>query len=387
MISINSKRTPPPPHQGTFNHRLTQAGRLLTVFAASLSLTACPSPNATPKPKAWHVTTFAGGGSGGIDGIGPAASFESPYGIAQSGDTLYVTDGLWHSIRTIDTTTARVGTIVNHGPDSGAYAEGNGTVARFKFPRGIVAAGGDTFYVADLGNHRIREVRAGANAADTEVSLLAGTKDPGHRNGAGNTAQFNFPEGLALSGRTLYVADKSNHRIRAIDLAAKTVSPIAGNGTDGGFAEGAGRTTARFYTPSGLAVSGTTLYVADMNNHRIRAINLASGANNTVSTIAGNGKNDKVVDGPGATAQFNKPIGLAVSGSTLYVADSENHRIRAIDLANANYTVSTIAGDGTAKNTDGIGTAAQFSEPTGIAVSGSTLYVTSGPLIRKLEYR
>ena len=332
MISIESKRT----NQRTFNHRLTPAGRLLAVFAASLSLTACPSPDGgtpTPsKPKAWHVTTFAGSGvSGTEDGIGTGASFITPYGIAQSGDTLYVIDQIAHSIRTVHTTTARVGTIVTGNLARGSYAEGDGTVARFNLPRGIAAGAGGTLYVADFGNHRIREVRAGANAADTEVSLLAGTKDPGHRNGAGNTAQFNFPEGLALSGRTLYVAD--------------------------------------------------------MNNHRIRAINLASGANNTVSTIAGNGKNDKVVDGPGATAQFNKPIGLAVSGSTLYVADSENHRIRAIDLANANYTVSTIAGDGTAKNTDGIGTAAQFSEPTGIAVSGSTLYVTSGAQIRKLEYR
>ena len=134
-----------------------------------------------------------------------------------------------------------------------------------------------------------------------------------------------------------------------------------------------------------MALSGTTLYVADYNNHRIRAIDLAS-PNKTVSTIAGSGKKGHS-DGAGTAAQFNSPIDLAVGGTTLYVADEKNHRIRAIDLASPNKTVSTIAGDGTAGSTNGIGTAARFKNPYGIAVSGGTLYVASGALIRKLEYR
>ena len=80
-------------------------------------------------------------------------------------------------------------------------------------------------------------------------------------------------------------------------------------------------------------------------------------------------------------------MGLALSGNTLYVADSKNHRIRAVDLADPEKTVSTIAGNEKAGNTNGIGTAARFTEPSGIAVRGSTLYVTSEKLIRKLEYR
>ena len=242
---------------------------------------------------------------------------------------------------------------------------------------------GGTLYVADQHNHRIREVRAGAGAATTQVSTLAGSGTPGHAEGAGNAAQFRNPAGLAVSGTMLYVTDYDNHRIRAIDLAStnKTVSTLAGSGTPG-HADGAG-STAQFRNPANLAVSGDTLYVADQDNHRIRAIDLAS-ANKTVSTLAGSGMPGHA-NGAGNAAQFRKPSGLAVSGGTLYVTDQNNHRIRAIDIASG--TVRDIAGDGTAGNTNGIGTAARFTTPIGIAASGDTLYVTSGKLIRKLEYR
>ena len=144
-------------------------------------------------------------------------------------------------------------------------------------------------------------------------------------------------------------------------------------------------TSARFNLPEGLALSGTTLYVADRRNHRIRSVDLAS-PEKTVSTIAGT-KDPGHADSAGGTAQFDNPSGLALNGNTLYVADANNHRIRAVNLASANKTVRTIAGDGKRGLKNGIGTAAQFRNPIGIAVRGSTLYVTSGSLIRKLEYR
>ena len=347
-------------------------------------------PTPPPKPKAWHVSIFAGSeATGGVDGTGTAASFTFPYWIAQSGTTLYVTDRSLHSIRTISTTTAQVGTIVNGGGLFGGDTNGDGTTAEFKNPTGVVAAGGGTLYIADSGNHLIREVSVGATAAATQVSLLAGTSGTaGHvDNATGTAAQFNQPVGLAISddGNTLYVADSNGHRIRAIDLASpnKAVSTIAGSGT-AGHADGTG-TAAQFNGPTGLAVSGTTLYVADSGNHRIRAIDLAS-ANKTVSTIAGSGTPEHA-DGAGTAARFNEPLGIAVSGTTLYITDSGNHRIRAVDIATR--TVSTIAGDGTAETKDGLGIAARFRRPVGIAVSGSTIYVStiSGRRIRKLEYR
>ena len=253
-----------------------------------------------------------------------------------------------------------------------------------------MAAGGNTLYVADMLNHRIRKVLAGPDAAATRVELLAGSGTQGHANEAGAAAQFRSPTGLALSGNKLYVADMNNHRIREIDLASsdKTVRTIAGGGNSGDYADGPGLTTARFNRPSDLVVSGTKLYVADSDNHCIREINLAS-PENTVSTIAGScGTTPDHTNGAGiAAAKFNIPIGLALSGTTLYIVDSKNHCIRTVDLASPEKIVSTIAGDGTPGNTNGIGTAARFETPYSIAVSGSTLYVTSRALIRKLEYR
>ena len=347
-----------------------------------------PTPEPpTPKPKAWHVSTFAGGGSStGTDGIGTAAGFSSPFRIAQIGDTLYVTDENRHSLRTIDTSTARVGTIVTNR-FIGGYNDGAGTSARFDNPRGAAAGAGNTLYIADFDNHRIRKVTidpANLTAAATQVSTIAGGSTAGHVNDAtGTNARFNKPMGLAVSEdeTTLYVADSGNHRIRAINLASTAVTTIAGSGTQG-HADGAG-TAAQFSIPSGLAVSGSILYVADNLNHRIRAIDLTSKA---VTTIAGDGTAG-YANGMAATARFRNPLDIAVSEDkkTLYIADANNHRIRAIDIASG--TVRDIAGDGTRGNTNGIGTAARLANPTGIAVSAGTLYVTSGNLIRKLEYR
>ena len=341
-----------------------------------------PTPPPPPKPKAWHVTTFAGGGPSGTDGIGPAAGFAFLFGIEQSGDTLYVTDFTRHSLRTVHTTTARVGTIVTGGTAAAGHRDGAGTSAQFNFPSGAAAAAAGTLYVADFSNHRIRAIDLAS--ANKTVSTLAGSGTAGYAdNATGTNAQFNGPRDVALSGTTLYVSDQNNHRIRAIDLASanKTVSTLVGSGTAGD-TDAAG-TAAQFNNPRGVALSGTTLYVADYGNHRIRAIDLAS-TNKTVSTLAGSGTPGHA-NGVGTAAQFNGPIGIAVSEGTLYVADSDNHRIRAIDIASG--TVRDIAGDGTAGSTNGIGTAARLNDPTDIVVSGNTLYVTSRTLIRKLEYR
>ena len=256
------------------------------------------------------------------------------------------------------------------------------TQARFNAPRGIAAADAGTLYVADSTNQRIRRVSVGANAAATQVSDFAGSGAAGHANATGTAAQFDNPVGIAIGGTTLYVSESGNQRIRAIDIASGVVSDLAGSTV--GYANGAGA-AARFNSPGGLAVSGDTLYVADINNHRIRAVDIPSGV---VSDVAGNGTPDHA-DGAGADARFSSPTGIAVNetGTTLYVADSGNHRIRAIDIATK--TVRTIAGDGTSGTKNGLGTAARFQRPTGIAVSADTLYVTTinAGLIRKLEYR
>jgi sugar lactone lactonase YvrE len=170
------------------------------------------------------------------------------------------------------------------------------------------------------------------------VTTLAGST-AGFADGPAATAQFNFPNGVAVAPNgTVYVADRFNNRIRATNPATGEVTTLAGNGTQG-FADGPGN-TAQFNDPTGVAVAPNgTVYVADVINNRIRAINPTTGQ---VTTLAGNGTVG-FADGPGNTAQFNDPTGVAVAaGGTVYVADLSNHRIRAINPTTGQ--VTTLAG-------------------------------------------
>ena len=159
----------------------------------------------------------------------------------------------------------------------------------------------------------------------------------------------------------------NNHSIRKITTSG-VVSTLAGSTY--GYTDGTG-TSAQFNSPIGVAVDGAgNVYVADENNHRIRKITTSG----VVSTLAGS--TSGYTDGTGTSAQFNYPNGVAVDGAgNVYVADLVNHRIRKIT---ASGVVSTLAGSASGY-TDGTGTSAQFSYPTGVAVDGAgNVYVADG---------
>jgi sugar lactone lactonase YvrE len=180
---------------------------------------------------------------------------------------------------------------------------------------------------------------------------------------------LNQPNGLvADADGNLYVADTLNHRIRKIAQDG-TPSTFAGTGV-AGFADG-DVAVAQFNEPIGLALAADgTLYVADSKNHRIRAIS----ASGLVTTHAGLGTSG-FTDGVDTGARFATPHGLALgSDGTLYVADRGNHRIRKVA---PDGTVSTLAGTGTAGAANGAGAVAQFNGPVGIAIdSTGAVYVT-----------
>jgi len=243
------------------------------------------------------------------------------------------------------------------------FADGTGTAAQFKYPYDVAVDASGNVYVADTGNSRIRKITPSG-----AVTSLAGSTY-GFADGTGTAAHFSNPFGVAVdTSGNVYVTDSDNNRIRKITPSGVVTTP-AGSTTVSGFADGTG-TAAKFYYPIGVAVDTTgNVYVADTNNHRIRKISPSG----LVTTLAGSGAAG-FADGTGTAAQFNSPFGVAVDASgNVYVGDSDNNRIRKISPSGV---VTTVAGSGADGYIDGTGTAAQFSWPAGVAVDASgNLYV------------
>ncbi|SHL01913.1 NHL repeat-containing protein [Hymenobacter psychrotolerans] len=218
------------------------------------------------------------------------------------------------------------------------------------------------------GCHEKKPPAPAAEPATYTVGVLAGTNSSGGlADGPAASAAFNNPVGLAADAQgTIYVADFLNHRIRKV-TAAGNVTTLAGSGAvgrqNGGYVDGPG-STARFNNPTGIAVDVLgTAYVTDGANYCIRKISPAG----VVSTLAGSGVRG-FADGDAATAQFDLPNGIAVDRQgVVYVADGANYRIRKISPAGQ---VSTLAGSGVAGYADGTGAAAQFQYVAGLALDG-----------------
>ncbi len=196
---------------------------------------------------------------------------------------------------------------------------------------------------------------------DGAVATIAGTGKPGFADGPAGVAQVDEPIAVAADrGGAVYVADRNNHRIRKI-RADGIVTTLAGDG-QAGFADGSSR-SARFNQPYGVALdaAGITLYVADYLNHAIRKIDLLTG---NVSTLAGNGTPGNA-DGLGGNARFNQPYSVRLDDQgRLWVPDQLNHTVRRVTPAGQ---VVTVAGTGKPGVADGQGVAAQFNNPTGVA--------------------
>lgn len=241
------------------------------------------------------------------------------------------------------------------GNGTASFADGLGTLAMFNNPQHIAIDSQGILYVADGGNRRIRKLFPSGM-----VTTLAGQTNAGTADGTGNAASFNGPQGITVDNQGyVYIGDTSNNRIRKISPSG-VVTTVAGNGGTT-FADGIG-TSATFNGPIGIDVdTGGNLYVADSNNNRVRKI-LPDG---TVSTFAGSGVAG-FTDGQGTSAKFFAPFGVAVdSAGNVYVADQSNHAVRKITSGGV---VSTIAGNGTTGYKDGTGSSAMFATPKDVAL-------------------
>jgi len=315
-------------------------------------------------------------------------------------------------------------------------SESDGVAATaLKFPGKVVATDG-RLYISDSNHHQIVVADVGGKELDR-----IGTGRPGQGDGGFDVAEFHKPQGLAWIDRQLWVADTENHLLRALDFDRRTVTTVAGVGEQcmwqesGGAAvavglnspwdlvrhgalafvamagphqiwmqdvargilwpyAGSGREArvdgpiddAAFAQPSGLAVDGDTLYVADAESNVIRAVALPP--TNQVRTLCGGDLFEfGDIDGVGDAVRLQHPLGVAIHAARVVIADTYNHKIKLLDPASRK--VWTLAGSGTAGHRDGAGRKAQFYEPGGVSVMADTIYVadTNNHAIRAVNAR
>jgi hypothetical protein len=307
-----------------------------------------------------------------------------PIGASPNGTTggLKVIFGGFSNVSAFSDLRPRTTVSTYAGNGTAAVANGSLQSASFNGPTGIVAVGGGVFYVCDKAGNTIRKISGG------NVSVLAGSTSSGSTNGQGATARFNFPFGIAYNSvdSALYVTDLLNNMVRRITADGR-VTKVAGSTTPGG-ADGTG-TSATFNGPTGIAVdTNGNVYVTEIYGQRVRKIaytgnDRTSSNSYTVSTLAGSGTAGNA-DGFGTSATFNNPTGLtAAPDGSLYVCEQVSNLVRRVSSVGE---VTTIAGTTVAGSSDGPGNTATFNAPRGLVYSRGALFVTDrvGNRIRQL---
>ena len=319
------------------------------------------------------ITTLAGNGLCGYGGDGvPAATtgMGQARGVAvDSTGTLYIADTSICRVRIVVFPSTNIFTIAGNGTCAYGGDGGPGASAQVNAPRGLTTDAVGDVYIADTANCRIRKVSYPAITIDTVAGTWCGFSGDG---GAATSAQIWNPGGVAISGSTMLIADTTNCRLRSV--SAGTISTIAGTGGCNYGGDGGAATAAAFGTLGQLAVDTSgNVFVSDVNNCRIRKVTTGGVA----STIAGTGLCSYSGDGgPATAAAFGGPRGIAVDTSgNVYIADTNNCRIRKRDGVTGN--VSTVAGNGVCAyaGDTGSATSASLNYPESVAVLGSTIFI------------
>lgn len=238
------------------------------------------------------------------------------------------------------------------------------------FPGKVLAdEAGNRLFIADSSHHRIVITDLGGNKI-----AVAGTGQPGKADGPFEQARFHEPQGMALRGETLYIADRGNHLVRSLDLKARTVRTEAGTGfRESGQRPGGPALKTGLDSPWDVLVRGDTLYIAMAGDHQVWALDLAA---REVEPFVGSGV-EMLLNGKKNSSGFAQPSGLAADRGNLYVADSEASAVRAVRLDEGRVQVSTLVGKDlfTFGDVDGPPDQARLQHPLGLACHDGKLYV------------
>jgi DNA-binding beta-propeller fold protein YncE len=272
-------------------------------------------------PLAGPVSVLAGSGRAGFrDGAGRRAEFNEPAGIVfdRAARRLYVTDEQNHAVREVSLSGVTV-TLAGNG--SRGFIDAAARSAKFDRPAGLaVNNDGSIVYVADAGNNTIRAIKT----FGAEVTTIAGDGVRGFADASAAQARFADPQGVATTDDgAVLVCDTANHRIRLVRDG--TVTTVAG--TRDGYADGA---TPMFRSPRGIAAEGRSVFIADSGNARIRHLDLLTGLTTTVAGSATTGERPVGGrDGLISHAMFSLPVAVASAG-VLFITDEGDNALRAV---------------------------------------------------------
>jgi sugar lactone lactonase YvrE len=277
------------------------------------------------------ITTVAGDGNEGYGGDGGpaiAAKFNNPEGLAiDSKGNLYIADRDNHRIRKVDTR-GIVTTVAGNGNEGYSGDEGFAVAAKLNDPTGIAIDNTGNVYIADMDNHRIRKIDS-----DGVITTVVGNGNARY-SGDGElatVAELNSPHDVTIDKEgNFYITDTRNHRIRKVNVNS-IITTIAGNGNEGYSGDEGPAIAAKLNDPESIVVdSKGNLYIADMDNHRIRQINNTLGV---IRTVAGDGHEGYSEGDSAITSALNDPEGIGIDGKdNLYIADTQNHRIRKLAI-------------------------------------------------------
>ena len=324
---------------------LNQPEGVAVDLAGNLYITEAQNRRLRRVDAAGVINTLAGDGSWSFHGDGLLATqggYYNAYDVASDANgNLFVVEDNNDQIVRIDAITGIASVVAGTGERGFSGDGGSAIDAQLSSPRGLAFDGSGNLFISDQGNGRIRKVDSGTGLIST---VAGGGVFPNLGDGGPATAAYlQFPDGLIVDiAGNLIIADDGNNRIRQVDTLGK-ITTIAGNGTSGFSGDGGLATDAMISRPVGVSLdSQGRVYIADRSNHRVRRINL----DGTIETIAGNGSSSYSGDGgPATSAAISFPAGTAVDAAgNLLIADSGNHVVRRVNLQTG--VIDTPIGDG-----------------------------------------
>lgn len=284
--------------------------------------------------KTKEIRTVAGSGTKGNTGDGgPAtkADLNQPYEVRfDSEGNMFFVDMPNHNVRRVDKRTGVISTIAGTGEPGFSGDGGLASKAQFRQPHSVAFDPEGRLLICDIGNHRVR--RIDLKSGMIETYLGTGERQPTPDGATASGTPFNGPRAIDVDRQgNLYLVLREGNAVYRIDRNTQRVSHVAGTGEKGNAGDGGPAKSAKLNGPKGIAISPAgDLYLADTENHTIRRVNVKTGV---ITTVAGSGERGDGPDGDPLKCRMNRPHGVFVSrDGTLYVGDSEAHRIRAMKI-------------------------------------------------------